>query len=215
MATVTLSATARADVGKGAARSLRREGRVPAVIYGHAREPQPLSLNARELERLLDRISAESTVIDLDLDGASSRTLIREVQRHPYRRQVIHVDFQELVAGEKVTVNIPIVLVGTPEGVRLSGAILNQVMTELTVRVDPAEIPGHIDVDVSRVTIGHSVHVGDLTLPEGVEVLDDAEATVATVSAPKVAEETATPAEETSAEPELIRKPKGEEEVEK
>jgi large subunit ribosomal protein L25 len=215
MATATLSATPRADVGKGAARSLRRDGRVPAVIYGHAREPQPLSLNARELERLLDRISAESTVIDLDLGGATSRTLIREVQRHPYKRSVIHVDFQELVAGEKVTVNIPLVLVGTPEGVRLSGAILNQVMTELTVRVDPVDIPGRIEVDVSNLTIGHSMHVGDLKLPEGVEVIDDAEATVATVAAPKVAEETAAPAAETSAEPELIRKPKGEEEDEK
>jgi large subunit ribosomal protein L25 len=215
MATATLSATPRADVGKGAARSLRREGRVPAVIYGHAREPQSLSLNARELERLLDRISAESTVIELDLGGATSRTLIREVQRHPYKRSVIHVDFQELVAGEKVTVNIPIVLVGTPEGVRLSGAILNQVMTELTVRVDPVDIPGHIDVDVSNVTIGHSVHVGDLKLPEGVEVIDDADATIATVAAPKVSEETAAPVAETSAEPELIRKPKGEEEDEK
>lgn len=215
MAIVTLSATPRADVGKGAARSLRRDGRVPAVIYGSARESLPLSLNSRELERLLGRISAESTVIDLDLGGSTARTLIREVQRHPFRREIIHVDFQELVAGEKVTVNIPITLVGVPEGVRLSGALLGQVMNELTIRVDPADIPRHVEVDVSRLTIGHSLHVSDLQLPAGVEVLDDADATVATVSAPKVSEEAPAVVAEPGSEPELIRKAKADEEAAK
>jgi large subunit ribosomal protein L25 len=215
MATETLSATPRTDVGKGAARSLRREGRVPGVIYGSERESLPLSLNSRELERLLGRISAESTVIDLDLGGSTARTLIREVQRHPFRREVIHVDFQELVAGEKVTVNIPITLVGVPEGVRLSGALLGQVMSELTIRVDPVDIPRNVEVDVSGLTIGHSVHVSDLKLPDGVEVLDEADATVATVSAPKVTEEAPVVAAETGAEPELIRKTKADEEAEK
>lgn len=215
MATETLSATPRTDVGKGAARSLRREGRVPGVIYGSERESLPLSLNSRELERLLGRISAESTVIDLDLGGSTARTLIREVQRHPFRREVIHVDFQELVAGEKVTVNIPITLVGVPEGVRLSGALLGQVMSELTIRVDPVDIPRNVEVDVSGLTIGHSVHVSDLKLPDGVEVLDEADATVATVSAPKVTEEAPVVAAETGAEPELIRKTTADEEAEK
>lgn len=215
MPTETLSATPRTDVGKGAARSLRREGRVPGVIYGSARESLPLSLNSRELERLLGRISAESTVIDLDFGDSTARTLIREVQRHPFRREVIHVDFQELVAGEKVIVNIPITLVGVPEGVRLSGALLGQVMSELTIRVDPVDIPRHVEVDVSGLTIGHSIHVSDLKLPAGVEVLDEADTTVATVSAPKVTEEAPVVAAETGAEPELIRKTKAEEDAEK
>lgn len=215
MPTETLSATPRTDVGKGAARSLRREGRVPGVIYGSARESLPLSLNSREVERLLGRISAESTVIDLDFGDSTARTLIREVQRHPFRREVIHVDFQELVAGEKVIVNIPITLVGVPEGVRLSGALLGQVMSELTIRVDPVDIPRNVEVDVSGLTIGHSIHVSDLKLPAGVEVLDEADTTVATVSAPKVTEEAPVVAAETGAEPELIRKTKAEEDAEK
>jgi large subunit ribosomal protein L25 len=215
MATASLDAAPRSATGKGAARSLRREGRIPAVIYGHAREPQSLSINTRELERLLGRVSAETTVIELALDGRTTRTLIREIQRHPFKRSIIHVDFQELVAGEKVTVNVPIVIAGTAAGVR-EGGILDQIMRELSVEVDPANIPNHIDVDVTDLTIGHSVHVSDLVLPDGVTVLDDPDATVAVVSAPKVVEEA--PAEPTEgeavAEPEVIGKKKEDEEEE-
>ena len=168
MASAQLSAQARDNGGKGVARKLRSEGRVPAVVYGHGRDPQSLSISTRELERLLDRISAESTVIDLDIDGKGSRTLIREIQRHPFKRQILHVDFQELVAGEKITVNIPIILVGVPDGVRMDGGILDQVMRELSIEVDPSNIPNHIDVDVTKLTIGTSIHVGDITLPDGV-----------------------------------------------
>jgi large subunit ribosomal protein L25 len=215
MASATLTATPRQETGKGAARTLRRNGQVPAVIYGHAREPQALAIPSRELERLLGRISAENTVVELTLDGRTARTLIREIQRHPFKRDVLHVDFQELVAGEKVTVNVPLVLVGTPEGVRTGGGILDQVLRELSIEVDPANMPNHIDVDVSQLTIGHSLHVSDITIPAGVTVLDDEDATVATVAAPKVAEETPETTEgEPSAESEVIRKAKTEEEGE-
>lgn len=213
MATVTLSASTRSNAGKGAARSLRSSGAVPAVIYGHAREPQSLAVNTRELERLLEGIAAESTVIELDVGGAVSRTLIREIQRHPVRRSILHVDFQELVAGEKVSVNIPIRLTGTPDGVRNAGGILSQVMNELAIRVDPSDIPTEIVVDVTNVTIGHSLHVGDIQVPAGIEVLDDTDDTVATVTAPKaVVEAPVEAAAEAPAEPELIRKMKPEEE---
>jgi len=203
--------------GKGAARSLRRDGKLPAVIYGHAREPLSLAVPEREFERLLEKFAAENTVIELSIDGAMSRTLIREIQRHPVKRNVLHVDFQELVAGERMVVRIPIVLTGTAEGVRNSGGILSQIMQELECRVDPLNMPGHIDVDVTDVSIGHSIHVSEMTIPEGVEVLDLPDATVCIVAAPKVEEEVpaagATP--ETPAEPELIRKPKeGDEEGE-
>ena len=104
MAIASLSASLRSDTGKGVARTLRAAGQVPAVIYGHARAPQSLALNARELGKLLERIAAEATVIELSIDGTMARTLIREVQRHPFKKQILHVDFQELVAGEKVTV---------------------------------------------------------------------------------------------------------------
>jgi len=217
MATAQLSASPRNTVGKGAARTLRSTGQIPAVIYGHAREPQSLAIPTRDFEKLLERVSAESTVIELTLDGAVARTLIREIQRHPFKKQILHIDFQELVAGEKVSVNVPIILTGTPEGVRVSGGILSQVMSELSIRVDPVNIPRRIEADVTNVAIGHSLHVSDLTVPEGIEVLDDAEATVAVVSAPKVEVEptpTETEGVEAAAEPELIRKTKDEGEEE-
>lgn len=212
MASAQLNASSRADVGKGAARTLRRDGKIPAVIYGHARDPQPLAVDQRELERLLSRIAAESTVIELSFDGAMARTLIREIQRHPFKRQILHVDFQELVAGEKVTVNVPILLVGVPDGVRNEGGILDQTMRELAIHVDPADIPNHIDVDVTSLAIGRSVHVSDLTLPEGVEVLDDEDATICVVSAPRAVVEEA-PVEavaEGVEEPEVIGRGKEE-----
>jgi len=215
MANASLAATPRTGTGKGAARALRRDGQVPAVIYGHAREPQPLAVNTRELDRLLGRISAANTVVELALDGRTSRTLIREIQRHPVKRHVMHVDFQELVAGEKVTVTVPIVLVGTPEGVRTDGGVMDQVLRELQIEVDPANIPNHIDVDVTAVTIGHTLHVSDLVIPPGVTVLDDEDATVMTVAAPKVAEDTPETTEaDASAEPEVIRSKKADEEGE-
>jgi large subunit ribosomal protein L25 len=218
MATAQLSASARENTGKGAARTLRSAGKIPAVIYGHAREPQSLAIPTREFEKLLERVSAESTVIELDVGGTVARTLIREIQRHPFKKQILHIDFQELVAGEKVSVNVPIVLVGVPDGVRISGGIMSQVMSELTIRVDPVNIPRRIEADVTALTIGHSLHVSDLTVPEGIEILDEPEATVAVVSAPKAVEEVAPAAvvegAEAPAEPELIRKTKDEEEGE-
>ena len=189
MATASLSASARTTAGKGAARSMRRDGRVPAIIYGHAREPLSLSVPEREFTRLLERIAAENTVIELSIDGTMSRTLIREIQRHPVKRNVLHVDFQELVAGERVIVRIPIVLQGTPDGVRHSGGILSQITQELECRVDPLNMPSNIVVDVTALTIGHSIHVSEITIPEGVEVLDDPESTVAIVAAPKEGDE--------------------------
>lgn len=217
MATASLNAKPRSEGGKGVARKLRAAGEVPGVIYGHGREPQPLTVNGREFQRLAERVRITSTVIELAIEGKTARTLVRELQRDPIKRTVIHVDFQELVAGEKVTVSVPLRFIGTAEGVKTGGGILEETMHQLEVTCDPANIPDHIDVDVSALTIGHSLHVGDLKLPEGVEVTDDPEQTIAVVSAPKEEEEAA-PAEgaapEAAAEPELIRKPKDDEEGE-
>jgi large subunit ribosomal protein L25 len=216
MASANLSVTKRELSGKGVARSLRKDGRVPAVIYGHGREPQTLSINTRDLEKLLEHISAENTVIDLDVDGTASRTLIREIQRHPFKRQILHVDFQELVAGEKVIVRVPVILIGVPDGVRMDGGILDQTMRELEVEVDPANIPNHIEVDVTKMVIGSSLHVSDITLPEGVEVIAEEDASVAVVSAPRAAVEAAAAEEGAAgAEPEVIRAKKPEEEESK
>jgi len=212
MAIATLTATPRSETGKGAARKLRAERRIPAVIYGHHRQPQALSLDGRELDKLLDRIAAETTVVELALSSGSARTLIREIQRHPFRREVLHVDFQELVAGERITVDVPIVLIGNPNGVRNEGGVLDQVMRQVSVDVDPASIPNHIDLDVTNLELNESLHVSDLNVPEGVRVLDDVTATVCVVSPPRVAEEApVVEAVEGIAEPELIRKTKAEE----
>ena len=214
MASANLAAKARDNSGKGVSRKLRGEGRVPAVVYGHGRDPLSLSINTRELERLLDHIAAESTVIDLDIEGKPSRTLIREIQRHPFKRQILHVDFQELVAGEKISVSVPIVLVGVPDGVRMDGGILDISMRELEIEVDPSNIPNHVEIDVTKLTIGSSVHVRDIPLPEGVEVLDDEDASVCVVSAPRAAVEETPAVEgeaEVAAEPEVIRAKKPDE----
>ena len=211
MATAQLSATARTTAGKGAARSLRSSGQVPGIIYGHAREAQSLALNTRDLEKLLSKISFENTVVELSVEGKTSRTLIREIQRHPFKRQILHIDFQELVAGELITVSIPLVLVGTAEGVRLNGGILDQVLRDIEIEVDPANIPNHIDVDISHLDIGHSIHVRDLNIPAGAKVMTDEELTVCVVAVPRAAIEAAAAPEatdETSAEPELIKKGK-------
>jgi len=216
MATAQLNATPRTSSGKGPARTLRSAGQIPGVVYGHARDPQPLTLDTREFEKLLSHIAAESTVIELSLGGQTTKTLIREIQRHPFKRQILHVDFQELVAGEKVTVNIPIVLIGVPDGVRTSGGVLDQTLRELSIHVDPSAIPDHIEVDVTGLIIGHSIHVSELVLPEGVEVLSEPEASVCVVAAPRaVVEETAAAAEpaEGGTEPEVIGRGKEDDEA--
>ncbi len=218
MASASLSAEVRNDRGKGVARKLRAAGRVPGVVYGHGREPQSLSLVARDLDKLLSHIAAGSTVIELTLGKATTKTLIREIQRHPFKKQVLHIDFMELVAGEKVIVDIPLVFVGIPEGVRLSGALLEQIVHNIEVNVDPSNIPNHIDVDVTNLAMGHSLHVRDLKLPEGLEVLTDEDTTICAVVAPRaVVEEKAEGEADAAAagEPELIRKAKEDEEAAK
>lgn len=221
MATVSLSANSRDLKGKGAARTLRSQGQIPAVIYGHGRDPQSLALNARDLDKLLSHIQAESTVIEVTVGGHTAKTLIREIQRHPIKRQILHVDFQALVAGEKVIVSIPIVLIGTPEGVRLEGGVLDQTLREIEIEVDPSNIPDHVEYDVTNMVIGDSVHISDLKVPEGVEVQDDPETSVAVLAAPRaVIEETPVVAEAVEgeegavAEPEVIGRGKEDDEEE-
>ena len=219
MATEILTAQTRANTGKGTARKLRAEQKVPGIIYGHAREPQAITLDERELDRMLERVSADTTVFEVTIGKTVARSLIREVQRHPIRRNILHVDFQELVAGEAVTVDIPIILVGSPDGVRNQQGTLDQIMRTISVEVDPANIPNHFDLNVDALMLNQSLHVSDLTLPAGLKVLEDMDATVCVVVPPRIEVE-ATPAAvegaegaeaaAAAAEPELIRKPKPE-----
>ncbi len=216
---VVLNAEPRSERGTGAARHLRRNDRIPAVIYGSGRDTEPLTIARIDLENVMSDIRGETTIIELKVGSKKSvQTLIREVQRHPTRLNVIHVDFLEIHAGEKITVGASIRLVGSPEGVRNQGGILDQIMRELQIRVLPKDLPEHIEVDVTELTVGRSIHVRDLSIPNA-EILHDADDTVATIVAPRVEAEpvaVAEEAEEGAEEPELIRKPKaeGEEEAE-
>lgn len=212
MATAQLSAVVRSSGGKGTARKLRAAGEIPATIYGHGRDPQSLTVNAHVVNKLLEKISYTTTVIELDVNGTMARTLIRELQRHPVKRNILHIDFQELVAGEKITVRVPLKFVGTPEGVRTGGGILDETIRELHITVDPANIPNHIDVDVSGLQVGKSLHIRDVVIPPGVTVLDDPAGTICVCMIPKEVVEVKPDdaAAAVPAEPELIRKVKPE-----
>lgn len=213
--TVTLSAERRQEGGKGSARKLRAGGRVPAVIYGHGRETESLSLQLAELDKVLQRIAGGSAIIDLNVDGTETRALIREVQRHPTRKTVTHVDFLEVHAGEVLTLEVPLALVGTPDGVRNGGGVLEQFLREITIEVLPKDIPERVKVDVESLRIGASLHVSDIAV-ENAKILTDPKTTICTVVAPRVeAEPTEGMAEEEeTAEPELIRKTRAEDETE-
>jgi large subunit ribosomal protein L25 len=209
---VTIEASARDRSGKGVARSLRRAGKVPAVIYGRGREPEALAVDTTALTRLLTEIAAATTLVDVTVEGrAPVKALIREIQRNPVRpADIIHLDLYEVHADEKVSVEVPLHFVGVPDGVRNFGGVLDQTMHSLAVKVLPADIPEHLDVDVTALNIGQSIHVGELAFPK-LEIMSDARATVCTVVAPRAEEVVAPVAEaEVVAEPELIRKPKEE-----
>jgi large subunit ribosomal protein L25 len=209
---VSLAANPREKTGKGAARQARFAKQIPAVIYGHGRPTQPLMLDALSLEQALAGIEPASTVIELTVDGKKTRTLIREIQRHPIRPDIIHVDFYEIHADEKVTLKVPVHLVGAPDGVRNAGGVLDQVTREVEIEVLPENIPDRVELDVTALMIGDSLHVRDLTIANAV-ILTGADLTIATVVPPR-AEEVAAPTPEAVAEvaePELIRKPREEE----
>jgi large subunit ribosomal protein L25 len=187
--TKSLTATKREGSGKGAARKLRRSGRVPAVLYGKDMDPVHLSVDAKEVEHLFHAISVENTVLDLRIDGqkGSHQILVREIQSEPDRPQTpVHIDFLRIQKDVKVDVEIPVNLVGVPVGVRMHGGVLEQIVHELPVRCLPSLIPESIDVDVSGLDLDDSIHVSDMGVVEGVEVTIDPTRTVCLVAAPRV-----------------------------
>jgi large subunit ribosomal protein L25 len=204
----TLNARLRDGRGKGVARKLRAAGQIPAVAYGHGLQGRSLSLDAHELELLLGAINPENTIIELRIEGAKpAQALIREVQKHPSRPQILHVDFFQVRAGEKLHVEIPIRLLGTPKGVRDEGGILQEVLRELSVECLPGDIPSSVDIEIGELGLGDSVHVSDVTL-EKVTILNDPEIVICTISTPTVEALPETEVEEEGVgevEPELIR----------
>jgi large subunit ribosomal protein L25 len=188
-----LKAATREDAGKGVARKLRQSGHIPAVVYGDGADALPLTLNAHDTLILFQSISVENTIVSLDLDkGGAVDTLVREVQVHPYRNDIMHVDFLRIRKGTAIDVNVPVHLLGVPEGVKLEGGILEQIVHDLSVRCIPSKIPESIEVDISGLAIGDSLHVSDLPVEEGVEIAADGGLTICLVSAPRVVEEVVT-----------------------
>lgn len=216
---VVLRAQPRTETGTPAARRLRREGLVPATVYGHGEDSESLQVDRRQLEQLLGRISVENTLVDLEVEGRETqKVLIREVQKHPWRPQLLHVDFFHIRADEKVRVEVPLRLVGTPAGVRNSGGILQQSRHEIEVECLPHEIPEYFEIDVSGLEIGDSLHVADLNTG-GVRPLEELDLTLCTVLPPAVIpaeeeEEALAEAELEELEPEVIRRAREEEEEE-
>lgn len=214
---VTLQAERRSEAGKGAARQLRRTGYVPAVVYGHGEENENLKVRVEELEMLLHRISVDNTLIDLRVKGKGSRpVLIREVQRHPFRPDILHVDFFQIHADEKIRVEVPLRLKGKAPGVE-EGGILQQRRHEIEVECLPGEIPEYFELDVSSLGIGESLQVGDI-IAGGVTVLEELDRTVCSVVPPTVIkveeEEEVEVVELEELEPEVIGRAREEEAAE-
>lgn len=202
---VTLKAERREDTGKGVARKLRAAGKLPAVIYGGDGENMSLVLDANDATHLFHSISVENTIVNLTVEGeaAPMPALVREIQTHPFRPDILHVDFLRIQTGVVVELEIPVELVGTATGVRDQGGVLEQTIYMLPVSCLPSAIPESIAADVSGLEINDSLHVGELAIPEGVEVLLDPARTVCSVQPPSMAAVPEDEAEEAE-EPEVI-----------
>ena len=212
MANATLTAEPRDGTGKNDNNKLRASGKIPAVVYGHGEQTRSVAVDAHEVELLFSKIHVENTIISLNIGGEKGavKTLVREVQKHPSRGNVLHVDFYQIHAGEMVNIQVPISFVGASVGVK-NGGMLQHTMDELDIRVSADNIPERLEVDVSELEVGDSIHVRDLKIPEGVEVLDADDRSVCSVIPPQagiadaVAPEAAAA---TTGEPEVIRRKK-------
>ncbi len=218
MQRVTLEVEVRRGTGKREARRLRRAGQVPGVLYGRGMEPVPVAVGERALGAALQAAAAANVLLDLVIreDGQVRHELamLQDLQRDVITRQVIHVDLHRVSLTERVHARIPVVLRGEAPGVR-EGGILEFLRHEVEVSGLPTELPEHLELDVSRLGVGQSLHVRDLQIPKGVNLLTPLEETLVTVLAPAVAPEEAVAAEAAPAQPEVVgRRKAAEEEVE-
>lgn len=213
MKNVLMKAQVREGIGKGVARKLRATGKVPGILYGHGMKSVPLFVEEKVLSDLIKSISIENTLVDLMVDGYRKKplkALIREVQRHHFRPDILHVDFFQVSLKEKIHVEIPVILKGVPAGVKNFGGVLEHHLRDISISCLPTDIPDKVEIDVSALNIGDSVRVKDVGL-SNVELHVDPEQPIATVIPPTVMKE-AVPAaaaeEEVVAEPEVISETK-------
>ncbi len=188
MADATLVAQRRTSAGKGAAGRTRREGLVPAVVYGLGEENVPVSVPSRELGHLLSSASGANTLFTLKLEGSDQLALARQIQRHPVKGTLLHVDFVRVRADQTIQADVPVHLTGDSEGAA-RGGVLEQFLYTVAVEAKPADVPNSLEIDISALEIGDAAHVRDLTVPSGVIITNDPDEVLAQVSAPRVVEE--------------------------
>ncbi len=215
MEKISIQAERRESAGKGAARSLRREGKVPAVLY-RGGQAQSIQLSRKELSKLINKVSGEQVMVDLEFaDGDKKLAILKEYQVDPIGGELLHTDFFEVSLTETVRVSIHVTTSGEPVGVKRDGGLLQHPTREIMIECLPDKIPSKIEVDISRLEVGQSVHVNDLKLDEGIKILTDPHEVIVNVVAP-VVEAAAAPeaeaVEAAAAEPEVIKKGKKEEE---
>jgi len=186
MPEVTLTAEAGRETGSSATRRLRSEGRIPGVVYGHGAEPIPVSVQAREFQVAMSGEAGRNTLLSLTVDGTDFLTLARDIQHHPVKNVVTHVDFLIVRRDEVISAEVGINLVGEAIEVHHGDGIVDQQLFTLSVKAKPADIPPSVDIDISTLTIGGALHVSDITIPAGVELETDVDATVVAGQPPRV-----------------------------
>jgi len=183
---ISFTAEKRERAGKGVARALRREGLVPAVIYGDNKDPEGISLSRKDFTKLYNTGRLMSTLLDIEVDGKKTRVLTRDLQLHPVRDDIMHADFLRLSKGTKIAVEVQVVFLNedTCPGLK-TGGVLNVVRYSVELNCPADSIPGSIEVDLAEVNMGDSVHISDITLPDGVvPVISDRDFTIATIAVP-------------------------------
>lgn len=189
MPEVSLVAEVGRPTGSSAAGRLRAEGKIPGVVYGHGNEPVPIAVEARALRSALSSDAGLNVLLNLDLGGRRELAITKDIQRDPVRHVVTHVDFLIVRRDEIITADVPVVLMGEANELQRAGGVLAQDLNALTVHARPGSIPAHIEVDVSGMTVGDTIRVGDLTLPEGVSTDADPEVLVVVGQPPQVSAE--------------------------
>jgi large subunit ribosomal protein L25 len=179
--TATLSAVAGRATGSANSRRLRAQDRIPGVLYGHGMAPVSLSVARRDLRVALSGPAGTNTVLALNVDGSTFNAVIKDMQRHPVRRTVSHVDFIQVNLNEEITVNVPVHLTGNAKAVLSAGGLVDPAVDTIEVRTTPANIPNEVLIDISEMTTETVIRLGDIKLPAGVTATGDADMPVVTV----------------------------------
>jgi large subunit ribosomal protein L25 len=190
MPQVTLHASTSRERGSASSRRLRHEGAIPGVVYGHGVEPVPVSVNAKEFRTAVSGDQGLNALITMDADGTTYTVMAREIQRHPVRGTVSHIDFQVVDPNQTVVAEVPLHIIGDAIEVRHADWEVDQQMFSIEVKTRPDRIPNSIEVDISQLTAGSAIRIGDLVLPEGVEAVDDASVAVVATHAGRAAAKT-------------------------